>query len=700
MTRLTVGIDIGGTFTDVVAYDHDDGRLASVKVPSTPPNLVDGFMRGLARILDGIDAAPSQVSRLIHGTTIATNAVLEQKGARLGILTTEGFQDVLIIGRQKRTEMYDLFIDAETPIFLAPRRRIRGIAERIDADGDVVRGLDEDGVRDAARYLVEEQGIESLAVCYLFSFRRPEHELRTASIISELYPNLPISLSCQVDPRFREYERLCVTAFDAYVRPVMARYIGELEARVGDLTPSINVQIMQSRGGISSAVSALEKPVTTLLSGPAAGVIGGCDAGSSAGLTHLITIDIGGTSSDVALVLDGRPLIGSDGKIGTFPLRQPMIDVNTIGAGGGSIAWIDPAGALRVGPQSAGSDPGPACYGTGGTQATVTDASLILGYLNPGFFAGGEISLDVEAARSAVTAVAASLGMDLDVAASGIHRIVNARMADQLRLVSIRRGHDPRQFALLPLGGAGPLHAGRLAEQLGIERVLIPPTPGVLSAFGLLVADVEHEHSVTFAQDAAVAEREAMRALFANLDAVCRERMARDHVPVDGGIVRWSCDMRYSGQSYELEVPLRQTELSASTIAAMVEDFHQRHEQVYGHANRHNRVEFVNLRSVHSYSLERPTYERTQTGSDAISDSRPDSRAVYFDEYQTRVETPVYRREQLSAGQRIEGPAIVEQSDTTTVIYPRWRAEVDAIGNLLMTLNPQEEGGSRRDSVH
>ncbi|HEX3721646.1 MAG TPA: hydantoinase/oxoprolinase family protein [Nitrolancea sp.] len=689
---------MGGTFTDVVGYDRARREIFALKVPSTPPDFVDGFLSGFGRLLETIGAEPRQVARLIHGTTIATNAVLEQKGARLGLLTTAGFEDVLIIGRQRRSEMYDLFIDAETPVFLAPRRRIRGISERIGPEGEIIRELDEDAVRDAVHELVERHQVEALAVCYLFSFRNPAHEERTVDIVHERYPDLPVSVSSRLDPRFREYERLCVTAFDAYVRPVMARYLRTLRDRLAEIDGSISLQVMQSRGGIAGAETALEKTVATLLSGPAAGVIGGSYVGRDAGISDLITIDIGGTSSDVALVLDGKPLIAIDGRIGTYPLRQPMIDVNTIGAGGGSVAWIDPAGALRVGPRSAGSNPGPACYGWGGTEPTVTDASLVLGYLNPDFFAGGEVALKPQLARAAILEqVAQPLGLELDVAAAGIHRIVNARMADQLRLVSIRRGLDPRRFALVPLGGAGPLHAGRLAEELGIATILIPPTPGVLSAFGLLVADIEHEHSVTFSQESSSVDLREMTTRFEQLDAVCAAKMERDRVPSGHSSVRWSCDMRYRGQSYELEVPLPARELTSQTVHELVEAFHRQHARVYGHANLSNRVEFVNLRSVHGYALERPQTARQPTADGVASEvERVDERMVYFDEYQSRVATSVYRRERLTGGMTIAGPAIIEQSDTTTVVYPAWSARVDQLGNLIMTLTDDQRAEETR----
>jgi N-methylhydantoinase A/oxoprolinase/acetone carboxylase beta subunit len=683
---VSVGIDIGGTFSDVVAYDFDRQRLFSTKVPSTPPRLFEGFMRGLEKVLDAAGAEPGQIDRLIHGTTIATNAVLERKGARIGILATDGFEDVLVIGRQRRSEMYDLFIDPETPIFLAPRRRIKGIPERIGPEGEVIRPLDVDAVRSAVREMVERHQVEAIAVCYLFSFRNDDHERRTLEIIHEEYPELPVSLSSVLDPKFREYERLCVTAFDAYVRPVIASYVAELQVRLQQLDRGISLEIMQSRGGITGAETVVEKTVATILSGPAAGVIGGRYVGERAGVSDLITIDIGGTSSDAALIRHGKPLIGSEGKIGSYPLRQPMIDVNTIGAGGGSIAWIDAGGGLRVGPQSAGSNPGPACYDWGGREPTVTDASAALGYLNPNYFAGGELRLSLDLAQEAIERrIAGPLGLSLPVAAAGIHRIINARMADQLRLVSVRRGHDPRRFALVPLGGAGPLHAGRLAEELGIANVIIPPSPGVLSAFGLLVADIEHEHSLTFAQAADHVDLVAMRDAFERLDEVCREKMQRDRVPLDQVAIRHSCEMHYVGQSYELEVPLASLDLSDATITRLLDGFHRVHEEVYGHCNRSNQVEIVNLRSVHTHTLKRPELTHEPAASATLDDALTARRPVYFDEFRDYIDTPVYRRERLPLDQLINGPAIIEQADTTTIVYPRWQARADAIGNVRLT---------------
>src|SRR5688572_20967891 len=493
--RIQIGVDIGGTFTDIVALDAG-GRLALAKVPSTPKDLLDGIAEATTRVLKLAGAAPADVARFIHGTTIATNAILEQKGATTAILATEGFEDVLELFRSKRSRMYDLGMDPEVPTFLAPRRRRFGVRERLDAKGRVLVPLDEDDVRVAVQKL-QAQGVAAVAVCYLFSFVNPAHERRTRDIIAEVAPELSVSLSSEVDPTFREYERLCVTAFDAYLGPVVKRYLAGLADTLRGLgVPGVPL-IMRSRGGIVSAALAAQQPVTLFLSGPAGGVIGASFAAERSGVKDFVSLDMGGTSNDVAMVRDGTPLLASEGAIGAYPVRTPMVDVNTIGAGGGSIAWIDAAGGLRVGPRSAGAEPGPACYARGGDEATVTDASVVLGYLNPARFAGGALALDVAAAERAVAAIGRRLGVDAVTAAAGIHRVVNARMADQIRLVTIKRGYDPRQFALLVLGGAGPVHGAALAAEMGMPEVLVPEAPGVLAAFGLLAAAIEHQHART-----------------------------------------------------------------------------------------------------------------------------------------------------------------------------------------------------------
>ncbi len=451
---VDIAVDIGGTFTDVVAL-RGGRHVYIAKVPSTPGNLIMGISEGVQRILQQSELTPDQVTRFVHSSTVATNAILEKKGGRTALLATEGFRDSLEIGRQRRSELYNVHIGVQTPTFLAPRRMRAAIRGRMDAAGNELVPLDEQQVLDAVARLRKRYDIEAIAVCYLHAFINPAHEQRTRDLLAEHFPDLLVSLSSDVDPVFREYERAVSTAFDAYVRPKVSIYLGELERALNDIGLNAHVQVMQSRGGLTTLASAAERPVTMLLSGPAAGVMGGRFSGELSGDHDVITLDIGGTSCDVALVRRGKPILSRDGRIDRYPLRISMVDVNTIGAGGGSLAWVDRSGGLHVGPESAGSDPGPACYGRGGMQPTVTDASVVLGYLNPGYFAGGTMQLNGELAQEAVARLAGEVGLGVPQLANGIHRIVNDRMAEEVRLVSVRRGYDPRHFSLVPLGGAG-----------------------------------------------------------------------------------------------------------------------------------------------------------------------------------------------------------------------------------------------------
>ncbi len=675
---MQIGVDIGGTFTDIVALDRA-GRLALTKVPSTPKDLLEGIGAAVTQVLALAGARPADVERFIHGTTVATNAILEQKGAVTAVLTTEGFEDVLELGRMKRSRMYDLSMDAEVPTFLAPRRRRLGVRERLDARGHVLVPLDEDAVRSAVQALCA-QAVQAIAVCYLFSFVNPAHERRTRAIVAELAPEISVSLSSDVDPTFREYERLCVTAFDAYLGPVVKRYLVGLADTLGGLgVPGVPL-IMRSRGGIVSAALAAQQPVTLFLSGPAGGVIGAGFAAERSGVPDFVSLDMGGTSNDVAVVRDGRPLLASEGTIGPYPVRTPMVDVNTIGAGGGSIAWIDAAGGLRVGPRSAGAEPGPACYGRGGDEATVTDASVVLGYLNPARFAGGALALDVAAAERALAAVGRRLGVDAVTAAAGIHRVVNARMADQIRLVTIKRGYDPRQFALVVLGGAGPVHGAALAAEMGMPQVLVPEAPGVLAAFGLLAAAVEHHHARTLQARTDVADLGAVNRCLGELDAAGRGRMREEGVPADEVRVAYTADMRYVGQAYELDVPIA-VPVTPERMPEILAAFHTVHERVYGYARPQQPVELVNLRAVHTYPLPRPVVTPAARATGALADARLGERRAYFEGF---VAAAVYERARLPLGATLAGPAIVEQSDTTTVIPPGVTAVVDPAGNLRL----------------
>jgi N-methylhydantoinase A/oxoprolinase/acetone carboxylase beta subunit len=681
---VDIGVDIGGTFTDIVALGHD-GCLVLTKVPTTPKDLLEATAAAVRSVLALAEVPPAAVERFIHGTTVATNAVLEHKGAVTAILTTEGFEDVLEMGRQKRSRMYDLDMDGETPTFLAPRRRRVGIRERLDARGHVLVPLDEEQVRaEVAR--LREGGVQALAVCYLFSFVNPAHERRTREICAAVAPELSVSLSSEVDPTFREYERLCVTAFDAYLGPVVQRYLAGLAETLRGLGVGAVPQIMRSRGGIVSAAVAARQPVTLFLSGPAGGVVGARFAAARSGVGDFVSLDMGGTSNDVAVVQGGEPLIAGEGRIGTYPVRTPMVDVNTIGAGGGSIAWLDGAGGLRVGPLSAGAEPGPACYGRGGDRATVTDASLLLGYLNPKGFAGGSLRLDTKAAAAAVGAIGGRLGLDVIATAAGIHRVVNARMADQIRLMTIKRGYDPRQFTLVVLGGAGPVHGVELAEEIGMPEVLVPEAPGVLAAFGLLTAAIEHHHARTLQGQLGAIDLAAVNACLASLDERGRARMRDEAVPPGEVRVAWAADMRYVGQAYELEVPIR-APVAREHLPAVAEAFHAAHERVYGYARRGQPVEFVNFRTTHTYPLPPPALRAAEGARGSLTDARIGERRAYF-AATGFVATALFERSRLPVGARVRGPAIVEQPDTTTVIPPGHAATVEASGNLRIRRGP------------
>lgn len=686
---IEIGIDIGGTFTDVVML-RDQSAVTHTKVPTTPRDLVTGVRQGVEKILAASEASAGDVSRLVHGSTVATNAFLERKGSLTGVLMTSGFEDTLEIGRTQRARMYDLVLEPVAPGFLARRRHRFPITERVGGDGSVVTPLDEADVRAAARAL-RDAGVEAVAVCYLFSFLNPEHELRTRAILAEEAPELRVSLSCEIDPQFREYERVLVTTLDAYLRSAVEGYVGRLEGMMREVGIGGPLQIMQSRGGIQNARAAAERPVTMLLSGLAAGVIGGKFAAERAGFPNVITLDIGGTSCDVALVAEGKPLIAGHGSIGGYPVRLQLVDVNTIGAGGGSIAWIDEVGGLRVGPQSAGAEPGPACYGRGGVDATVTDASVVLGYVNPERFAGGALELDPDAAEAAVGRVADALGLSTTAAAAGIHTILNARMADEIRLVSVQRGYDPRDFGLVALGGGGPVHGAPLTLELGLARMIVPEAPGVLSAFGLLVSDVELEQVTTLSGRASSIDDEQVADALAELDRQGSERMRADGAPLDQVVVRRLAEVRYAGQSYELTVPIA-TNGGRGLTEDVAASFHDLHERVYGHSDRGAPIEIVAVRTVHSLPVAEPRLDSPAAAS-TVEDAQIDARPAWFEAAGGYVETPRYDRARLPVDGEIEGPAVLEQTDTTVVVHPGQRARVDV--SRVVVVEASRPRGSR-----
>jgi N-methylhydantoinase A/oxoprolinase/acetone carboxylase beta subunit len=683
--RYEIGIDTGGTFTDIVC--RGAGGIRLMKVPSTPADPSEAIRAGFERMAAEWGLEAPAVVRFAHGTTVATNAVLQRRGGRTGILATEGFADVLELGRQMRRQMYDLRLEPETPVFLAPGARRAEVRERVSAAGEVLTPLDADSLARAVDKLVG-QGVETVAVCFLFSFLHPEHEQAARQYIERHHPGVMVSLSSDVDPTFREYERTCVTAFDAYSKPVVDRYLGAMERDLAAAGVPAPLQIMQSRGGLAAAGVARKRPVRLFLSGPAAGVIGGRAAGRAAGFDDLITLDVGGTSCDIALVSGGQALVRPESEIAGFSVRVPMLDINTLGAGGGSIAWLDAAAGLRVGPLSAGADPGPACYGQGGTHPTLTDASVVLGYLNPDNFAGGSMALDAERARQAIAEVIAGpMGIAVDEAALGIHRVANAQMTEGIRLVSVNRGLDPREFVLLALGGAGALHAVPLAAELGIERVLVPQTPGVLSATGLLAAAVEHEVTAAYHRELEGLEQETTRAALSAIDGRCAELMAAEGVAAGSQEIRYFADICYVGQSYSLEVPFDLT--GSDPAAALYAAFLAVHERMHGHAIE-GPARIVNLRSVHRATGAEldlsilSAAEESEAGDARSRGQRP----ISVDGTTGAVSAAIYDRSALPAGAGIAGPAIVEQADTTTLIPPGWRAGVVEGGSLLIERRP------------
>ncbi|MEP7207306.1 MAG: hydantoinase/oxoprolinase family protein [Casimicrobiaceae bacterium] len=676
---LSVAVDIGGTFTDVVCRD-DAGGLRYFKVPTTRKDESVAVLKAIEQISREWRVEPRDITRFAHGTTVATNAVLERRGAKIGLICTQGFRDVLEIGRQMRQQMYDVVLHAETPGFLATGSMRLEVPERMDASGHVITALDEDAVLAAARELVDA-GAEAIAITFLFSFVNPAHEQRARDLIHAAHPQLFIAVSHEVDPAFREYERTVVTSFDAYVKPVIDRYLGRLEQGLDVSGVSAKLQVMQSRGGLMASPIARQRPVRLFLSGPAAGVIGARIAAHTAGISDLITVDIGGTSSDIALISNGKPLIRAEGWVDGYPIRVPMVDVNSIGAGGGSIAWLDGAGGLRVGPKSAGSEPGPACYGQGGELPTVTDASLVLGYLNPAFFAGGTLALKPELAERAITEhIAKPLGLSLQEAALGIHRVVNSQMAEGIRLVSIRQGLDPRAFALLPLGGGGAVHATALARDLAITRVLVPRFPGVLSAAGLLAAPVEHEVSAAFGRPIEGTSVHDLHAGLQALDAqgdLLMKQEAMGTVPIHR---HYFADICYVGQSYTIEVPVDLE--AAQPMEQLYREFLRLHARIYGHSTA-SPARMVNLRTVHQAGgLEQfDNRPYAPSGGDPVKGTRP----VLVAGFPQYVPATLIDRESMPVGYAFHGPAVIEQADTTTLVEPGWRGTVDAAGNLILS---------------
>ena len=674
MAKTIVGIDVGGTFTDIAILE--DGRLRVHKLPSTPSDPSVGIMKGVMEACPQfVDGGGEFDADFVHGSTVATNALLEGKGGRTALITTLGFEDVLEIGRQNRSELYNLNVDRPVP--LAPWELRFGLPERVDHNGTIVEDLLPEAIQTCVQ-LIEEAGVDGIAVSFLFSFLNPAHEEAVLAALEKLPNNPFISISSKVLPEFREYERTSTVVVNSYVGQIVSRYLTSLENSLGK-----GLRIMQSSGGSITARLAADQPVRTILSGPAGGVVGAFYTGVQAGYPDIITLDMGGTSTDVSLC-PSRIKETTGSQVGGYPISVPMIDIHTVGAGGGSIARVDAGGALVVGPQSAGADPGPACYGKG-DQITVTDANLVLGRMLPDNFLGGRMTLDRQRAEELIAELASEISLSVQETALGIIRVVNANMARAIRTISQERGYDPRQFTLLPFGGAGPMHCCDLAHEMGIPRVLVPARPGILSALGVAIADIVKDYSRTVMMRGDDINRTQLDEEFHGMEGLAREELEKEGLPMDRMVPQRFLDVRYLGQSFELTIdypsPRRRID-TARMRRSIADSFYRAHLQRFGYADRGEAVEIVNLRLKLGLKMDKPQIVAGQAADSGSTPALIGEAQVVFSG--GSVTTRLYDRENLRTGDQISGPAIVLQMDTTVVITPGWTGTADDYGNLVL----------------
>jgi N-methylhydantoinase A len=684
MARYRVTVDTGGTFSDFVYLNEETREVTISKEPSTPDDPSRAILQGIESLLaKGIAAA--DIAFFCHGTTVGTNALLEGKGVKTGLLVTEGFRGIYPVGEQARpygAAIFDVMYDK--PPLLVPQSLTGEVRERVDYQGKVLRALDETALRETLRALAAHKP-ESIAVCLLFSFLHPEHEARVQEIAREELPDCSISLSSDIVPLIREYHRLSTTVINAYLQPILARYIAQLDRRLSATGIATRQKyIMQSNGGMATFQAAARKAVTTVLSGPAGGATAGAYACRMTGFDNIVTFDMGGTSCDVALIRDGDPFIAGRGKIEGRDLALPMMDINTVSAGGGTIAKVDRFGVLQVGPQSAGAHPGPACYSRGGDMPTITDCNLVMGHLSADNFLGGQMRLDVGRARQAVkTKVAEPLGLRTSEAAEGIVRVIEVKMEEAIKAISTMRGHDLRDFMLLAFGGAGPVHAARIARDLGMAGLIVPLYPGVYSAIGLIMSDVKHDYVQSKMQPLAELTPEAVNQMFERLERLAARELAADGFPSERIEIERALDMRYAGQGYEITLPCDAGALREVGLAGLRRQFDHQHQTMFGHMAAEQAVEVVSYR-VRGLGLVPPVeLPRFKPTGAKLEDARREVRRVRFDGRD--VECPVYQREQIDVGLVIPGPAILDQFDCTTVIHAGQVARVDEWKNLIVT---------------
>ena len=684
MAQYRLTVDTGGTFSDFVYVNDETREVTIAKFPSTPDDPSRAILAGVEELISR-GVAPADIHYFCHGTTVGTNALLEGKGVRTGLLVTKGFRGIYEVAEQSRPHgpaIFDIMYDR--PPMLVPPSRTGEAAERVSFEGEVLLPLDEEALRQTVRELRDED-VKSIAVCLLFSFLAPQHEQRAREIIEEEIPGCSVSLSSEIVPQIREYYRLSTTVINAYLQPILARYIANLDGRLkaaGVVTPQ--KYIMQSNGGMSTFEATSKKAVATVLSGPAGGITASVHACRTTGVQNLITFDMGGTSCDVALIKDGEPSISNRGKVEGRDVALPMIDINTVSAGGGTLAHVDRFGELVVGPESAGAVPGPACYMRGGNQPTITDCNLVLGYLSPDNFLGGKMRLDAQASRDAIeNAVAKPLGMSVEDAAEGIVRIINVKMQEAIKAISTMRGHDLRDFMLLAFGGAGPLHAGRIAADLGMAGIVVPLYPGVYSAMGLVMSDVKHDYIRSRLTALSKVSEAEVNAVFAELEGRAHKELAEEHFEPGQTQIEYALDMRYAGQGYELTLSCK-APLAPGDLATLRANFDEEHRKMFGHTAPEEPVEIVSyrLRGVGRVPpVEIPKFKPTGT---PLSAALREMRRARFDG--KTVECPVYQRERLDVGATFTGPAIVDQLDCTTVVPPGQTVRIDEYRNMIISI--------------
>ena len=681
--RVRIGIDTGGTFTDVVAVDEESGRTTTTKTPSTPADPAEGFLNGVRKVLDLMGLSGDAVTAVSHGTTVATNQLLEGKLDRIGFITTEGYESVLEIARQSVPDGYGNSYFWVKPPRIVPADLVRTVRGRLDHHGTEVRPFSEDDARAAARFF-KDAGITTGGVCFLHAYADDTHERAMLEVLHAEHPGCVVSISSQVLREYREYERSVTTLVDAAVKPRVGAYVTNIRTRLDEIAPDVPFYVMKSNGGVLSAAEVVHQPITTMLSGPAAGALGAALIAGTAGFDRVLTCDGGGTSTDVTVVIDGEPALTTEGSVGEYPSKIPMIDVVTVGAGGGSIAWLSPEGTLKVGPKSAGADPGPMCYPDGGDQPTVTDAHVTLGRIPPHLL-GGEIPLSVDAARTGLEDLGAKLDLSLERTATGILEISAWNQANALRQVTVAKGLDVRDFTLTTFGGSGSLLACRLMDILNVPRTLVPPNPGNVSAFGLLTVDVRNDYVQTVVAKHLDLDLARVQSVFAELESRAQEALDGEGFERSQQRMQRTADLRYVGQAFEVRVPVADGELDPESADQACQAFHAAHRQLYGYdlaTDPRQAVEWVNLRVSGIGPIRRPDIVELPRKDGGTDRAVTGSRTVFFDDW---VDTPTYNRPDLAPGDVVTGPAIIEEFGSTVPVHPGFAVTVDAHGNLLLT---------------